>query len=175
METILRKEHPNGTLYYTDKLDSGTISWIKEYLQKKKFINITRKDNHRIRLSGKEKEYLDSSINKLYSICWKDSLYENSRSIPVDSMWTHIQKKNREFSKLASDAAVAGKTLSINNRVNFSNTFQFTFPIYFRDRSIFLLYFIRLCGGECGVQELAFYKLENGHYEKWISVNWGEF
>jgi hypothetical protein len=175
VESILRKEHPEGTLYYTDKLDSGLIVRIKGSLQKRKFIGRINSTTYgKIRLSRKEKRYLDSNINKLYSIRWKDSLFENSRMIPNDSMWAHIDRRNREFSKFARVATTEAINL-VNNRVTFCNTFQFSCPIYFRDRSIFIVFFIRLCGNECGVEELAFYRLEEDMYKKWFIVYGGVF
>ena len=178
LESILRKEHPEGTLYYTDKLDSAQVLYISGYLQKRKFKNLTiskKSVNHKIRLSRKEKKYLDSSVNTLYSICWKDSLFENSKRIPKDSMWAHIQRRNREVYALAMDSTRPEKIRSVNYRVMYSNTFQFCFPVYFRNRSFFLVYFLRMCGPECGVQELSFYKRENDSYKKWVVVMKGDF
>lgn len=172
LEAILREQHSEGILYYTDKLDSATVTWIKGALQKRTLRNIGIVRTHvKIRLSRKEKKYLDSNINALYSFCWKDSLFKYSKRISVDSMWTHIHRKNQEVSKLAKEA----NKYSLNNLVRMSNTFQFSFPVYFRNRAVFLLYFIRMCGGLCGVKELAFYKLEKGGYKKWIFVDGGEF
>jgi hypothetical protein len=175
LETILRREYPTGTLYYTDKLDSSIVLWIKENLQKRNLVGITRKKiDERIKLTKKEKRYLDSNINTLFSFCWKDSLFENSKRMPNDSMWAHIRRRNREATNLAKEAEAAGRK-PIYDRVMSSSTFQFSFPVYFRDRSVFLLYFIRMCGSECGHNELAFYRLINGNYERWLLVNGGEF
>lgn len=63
LETILRKEHPGGTLFYTDKLDGSLIDRIKESVKGRKFIGRTSPTTYAtIYLSKAEKKYLDSSV-----------------------------------------------------------------------------------------------------------------
>lgn len=178
LESILRNEHPNGTLYYTDRLDSGFIKRIRESLKRRKFIGGPTSSNTyaTVRLSKKEKKYLDSSLNKFYSNFWQDTLFKNSKRIPVDSMWARIQKQNREFHKnRIRDTTEAALINSIRKEVENANTFQFSPLIYFRNKSIFISFFVRLCGNTCGVDELSFYKLENGIYKKWFLISGGVF
>ena len=149
-----------------------------ESLKRRKFIGGPTSSNtyDTVRLSKKEKKYLDSSLNELYSNFWQDTLFKNSKRIPVDSMGARIEKQNREFYKnKISDTTQAGSINSIRNQVENANTFQFSPLVYFRSKSIFIFFFVRLCGGTCGVDELSFYKLENGVYKKWFLISGGAF
>lgn len=60
LETILRKEQPKGTIYYTDKLDSELISKIKGSLKGRRFIARTSVNtNDTVLLTRSEKKHLD--------------------------------------------------------------------------------------------------------------------
>jgi hypothetical protein len=177
LETILRKEHPNGTLVYTDRLDSGLVKGLRESLKGRLFIGKTSSTTYdTIQLTRTEKKYLDSSVNGFYSNFWEEALFENSRRIPIDSMWTHIAKRNREsYESRQRDTATKGSINFIRNFVENANTFQFSPPVYFRNKSIFIFFFIRMCGSTCGINELSFYRLENGTYKKWFIISGGAF
>ena len=175
LESILRKEHPNGTLFYTDRLDSGLIKRIKESLKRRKFIGRTSLTTYdTIHLSRKEKRHLISSVNNFYSNIWTDSLFNNSKMIPKDSMWFRITKQNKEFYEQRQKAKSKNNNYTAD-MVHNANTFQFSPVIYLRNKSLFIVYYLRLCGGQCGVQEFAFYKLENGEYKKSVIVSGGVF
>lgn len=91
-------------------------------------------------------------------------------------MWARIEKQNREFyKKRLTDTTEADRLKLLGNQIENANTFQFSPPIYFRNNSIFIFYFIRLCGSLCGVEELSFYRLENGNYKKWFVLTGGVF
>jgi hypothetical protein len=123
-------------------------------------------------LSIKEKKCLVSTINKLKSYYWKDSLFVNSKRIPADRMWAHIKNQNQKvFRSKSKDTTEAGNIEFINELVDSASTFQFSPLIYFRNKSIFIVYILRLCGGECGDDELAIYRLENGIYKKWFILS----
>jgi hypothetical protein len=177
IESILRKEHSEGKLYYTDKLDSNIILEIKHKIKARKYmLNNTLGEFETIVISKKEKKYIDSILNKTYAYIWSDSLFANSKRIPKDSMWTHIERKNKEFyAQKSFDTSKNEIIKSIGRQVQNANTFQFSPIIYLREKSIFLFYFIRLCGSLCGVYELYFYRLENGKYKKWLLLSGGAF
>ena len=149
LESILRKEHPNGRLYYTDRLDSEFIKGIKVSLKGRKFIGQTSSTTFdTVQLSKKEKRYIDSSVTSFYSNFWRDTLFKNSKRIRADSMWTRIEKQNKEFYKnRTKDTTEAASINSIRNQVENANTFQFSPLIYFRNKSIFISFFVRICGG----------------------------
>lgn len=177
IETILRKDHPTGTLFYTDRLDSGLIKRIKESLKRRKFIGQTSPSTYdTIRLSRKEKRHLIVSLNNFYSNIWTDSLFQDSKMIPKDSMWFRITKQNKEFYEQRQKARAKNNLDDyVADMVQNANTFQFSPVIFFRNKSLLVFYYLRLCGGQCGVQEFAFYKLENGEYKKSVIISGGVF
>lgn len=175
METIFREEQPKGTLFYVDKLNNDFIKLFKDKFRKRKivgWIKYTVEDS--ILLSGKEMRYIKSAINKLSSFRWNDSLFPDSKRIPADSMWQHISKRNREFSQMVKTLP-AEELRKVKGRDIFSNVFIFYWPVWLRDRSIFILFFYRMCGRECGINDLALYRLENGVYKKWMVIYGGVF
>lgn len=91
-------------------------------------------------------------------------------------MWILIERKNKEFyAQKSFDTSKNEIIKPIGRQVQNANTFQFSPIIYLREKSIFLFYFIRLCGSLCGVYELYFYRLENGKYKKWLLLSGGAF
>ena len=170
LEILLRKQHPTDTLFYTDRLGDWPITRIKEWTRRRIFVGHSGPNKlETIHLSIKEKMYLDSTVGKLRSYYWLDSLFRDSKRIPVDSMWPRIQAKIKEsYQSSLNDTLRTDITKSVGNRVHNANTFQFAPPIYFRNKSICLIYILRLCGGLCGEDELTFYKWEKGSYKKWF-------
>ncbi len=176
MTSLIRNQQPDGTIYYTDKLDDWCISIIKKSLHKRKLIGIGRPMNvDTLRLSRKEQKYFDSVINKLKFNYWSDSLFPNSKRIPVDSFHSHISQKNREFHQAIARDTSNNSINFIGKMVSFSNTFQFSPLIYFRNKSLLLFFVLRMCGGDCGIYELNLYKFEDGIYRKWLLINGGAF
>ncbi|MFT3910932.1 MAG: hypothetical protein QM737_16050 [Ferruginibacter sp.] len=167
MEKILRRDFKEGTIYYTNRLEDIQIKQIKRALNKRTFVwSKDSKKYDTLFLTLREKKYLDSAIDKLYKTYWPDSLFTNSRRIPVDSFYSHIENRNKQLS-MRKDGW--------KDQVNYSSTFQFSPIIYFRDKSIALFFYVRMCGGLCGVDDLCFYKLENDHYKFWILVYGGAY
>ena len=175
MEAIFRDEQPKGTLYYVDKLNKDFITLFKDKFRNRKIIGIVEYNVFdSMLLSGKEMRLIKSGINKLYSFRWNDSLFLNSKRIPGGSMWAHISKRNKEFSAMARTLPKDQLHIT-NDRVTYANVFTFSYPIWLRNGSMFILFFYRMCGPECGVNELAVYRLENGVYKKWILIYGGVF
>lgn len=172
MEAIFRNEQPKETLYYTDRIRKDNIKQIKEAFKGTEYswwIEGHVRDT--IRLSKEEKKYLDSYLDKLVSLRWQDSLFENSGRISLDSTWQHQQRRFKE----CVDTTADGKINIKGDKISHTNVFSFSSPAFIRDRSVFLLYFVRHCYGDCGIEELYFYRKENGVYKKWILVAGGVF
>jgi hypothetical protein len=177
LKILLRQQHPTGILYYTDKLEKEVITRIKTAVKNQNYFASHREtENDTIFLSAAEKKFINSEINKWSKVVWDDSLVKKSTRISVDSMWPRIQRKNREtLEAYYKDTSEAGRAQFIDKLVKNSNTFQFSPIIFLRNKSIFLTYIFRGCGGLCGEYSLAFYKLQNGVYKKWILVMGGVF
>jgi hypothetical protein len=172
MEAVFRNEQPKETLYYTDRIRKDNIKQIKEAFKGTEYswwVEGHVRDT--IRLTKKEKKYLDSCLDKLVSLSWQDSLFENAGRIPLDSTWRHQLRRFKECVDTTADGQIKIK----GNNISHTNVFSFSYPAFIRDRSVFLLYFVRHCYGDCGVEELYFYRKENGVYKKWILVTGGVF
>lgn len=172
LETLIRQQHPDGTIFYTDKIDSAIILRIKQSLKGRRFINQAISGVYdTIYLTKKEKLHLDSNINSLFSFTWKDNLFQNSKRLPKDSMWARITYEMKKTQALIkSDTAKASIRKHLDEMYKNANTFQFSPLIYFRNKSLFLVYILRFCGGDCGVEELTFYKFQDGKYKTHIRV-----
>lgn len=78
IESIIRKQQPKGTIYYTDKLDSNLILEIKTKIKDRKYmLSNTLGEFETIVISKKEKRYIDSILYKTYAYIWSDSLFTN--------------------------------------------------------------------------------------------------
>jgi hypothetical protein len=177
LEKILRKDHPVGTLVYTDMLDKFAISDMKESLGKKVYIGRTASLTYdTLKLSKAEVKYVDSILRTLPTLYWQDSIFAESRRIPKDSLWSWISKQNKksydDIVKATSDSLrkLANKAWMTN-----ANTFQFSMPIFLRKKTIFFFYYMRICGSLCGVTDLSVYRLENGVYKKWFLISGSVF
>jgi hypothetical protein len=177
LETLIREQHPSGTIYYTDRLGDWPLRQIKKLIAGRRFTGPSTATSYdTVYLSVKEKKYLNASVKKLQSYYWKDSLFQNSKRIPEDSMWAHIQRQNRTFyEKHKTDTSETGTNKWIGGMIANANTFQFSPPIYFRNRSICLVYILRLCHSSCGMEELTFFKMENGRFKRWFLLGGGVF
>ena len=178
LERILRKDHPQGTLVYTDKLDDYVILNIKESLKKQIFVGklASKKGRDTFILSKSELKYIDSILRKLHLVFWKDSIFSNSKRISKDSLWSRIDNQNRKsYENLINATSDSSRNLAKRNWIDNANTFQFSIPIFLRSKSIFFFYYIRLCGSMCGVSDLSVYRIENGVYKKWFLISGGAF
>ena len=84
---------------------------------------------------------------------------------------SYFQTEQNVYESRISDTSKAGREKYIGDQVQNANTFQFAPVIYLRNKNVVLVYMLRLCGTECGVEELSFYKQINGTYERWIVIN----
>jgi hypothetical protein len=90
--------------------------------------------------------------------------------IPADSMWSFISKQIR----LAFKEKPAESHASLH-WMSYSTVFQFSKPIFLKNRSIVIFYFLRVCSANCGVEDFSVYRWQNGEYRHWLTIAGGTF
>ncbi len=170
-------QQPSGTIVYTDQLGEADILSIKDSFKKKYFVGQLQSNKPvKLVLSKAEHRYVDSVITLLPKLYWQNSLFNNSERIPKDSIWARIDKQHKESAdRIVNAKSDSSRNQAISKWIEASNTFQFSVPIFLRNRSIFFFYFKRLCGSQCGTSDLSVYRLENGVYKKWFLIDGGEY
>ena len=176
---VLRKEPGSDTITYTDKLMSVTTPLIPTMLQTSKIVgyDVSTQKKTELSLSKSEKKQLLQDASTMDKIIWDELLFPNSKMIPVDSLWPYISKRQNEISKIIhAKVDQAGSNRSANiDRASYCSVFQFSKPIFLRKGTIAIFYFLRICGSECGIEDLSVYKLQDGLYKRWLIVGGGVF
>ena len=161
--TILRREPGSDSIRYTDQIKAVTDFSFTENFKNSSIIgyDFSKKSKVNIKLSKKENAQLRKELRNFYGVRWRDSLFTNSRMIPADSMWSTISKGIRFAFAVNPNA----------DYMSYSTVFQFSKPIFLRNRSIAIFYFLRLCSSQCGVEDFSVYKLDNGEYKRWLILS----
>ena len=177
-DTLILKiavSRPNRQIVYTDKVERSIIDYaIQQVGEKRHFKGILKTDNlHSLNLTKEEQKYLIDQLKKNELNIWQDSLFHDSRCIPIDSIWTFLEKQKEEYKNQQNSVKKSEDILQLDQ--NKPCVFTFTKPIYFRDNSFCLLYRRKLFGKVRGNQELCFYKMDGGVWTKWIWVSGGDW
>lgn len=177
---LIQNEYKNDQIVYTDKLEVNSIYKIGFHLNRDTIVGYEPNGNIvRLPLSEIDKDILRSKLKKLKKFFWEANLFENSTMIRVDSTWAFIAQRNKEVRDIYLSAVNRNDTAitkqSVNLRVKHCSILQFAPLIFLQDREICIFYLLRLCGPDCGVEELAIYKLDQGRYQKWLTIAGGAF
>jgi hypothetical protein len=176
---ILSREPGSDTLTYTDRIDTRHNQIFFKTLNNSKIFGyeIGTKKKVELTLSSTDRRKLANAVNSAARLKWDDSLFDNSRIISVDSLWQYISRRNREVSELIRTDLATGDNMRHANakRVSYCSVFQFSKPIFLKGQAIVIFYFRRLCGGECGIEDLSVYKLKEGVYRRWLLLGGGAF
>jgi hypothetical protein len=173
VEKLIREQQPEGKIIYTDKLNSNEIFKIKLRLKSETIQSIgkdTRQNS--VVLSRLERKEIARQFDLLCSPFWSDNLFNDSKLVPIENLWPYFKTVYQEYSESLSNPN-SSETDRSNLVKNYQrpSVFQFSPPIYLKDKTICLIYVRSLCGNPCGVGELAFYKKENGQWNKWVVVS----
>lgn len=176
---ILRQEPGSDTITYTDRIKPISIPSFSKILKNNKIpaFEISTQKKVEFVLTRKEKKYLQKELKLLDEIKWADSIFNPSRMISLDKMWEYISRRRREYSEIYTFKHSQSDTNYINKQgwVQYCSIFQFSKPIFLRDNSIVIFYFLRLCGNECGVEDFSIYKKQDGQYKQWLRISGGVF
>jgi hypothetical protein len=171
--TILKQEPFSDSIRYTDKLKPVTNIRVLDNFQHSEIVgyDLSTQKKVKIKLSKEENAQLQRELQGFYKVRWHDSLFVDSRMIPADSMWSFVSSQLKlAFSKNSKE-----KPDSSINYMSYSTVFQFSKPIFLRNRSFVIFYFLRLCASDCGVEDFSVYRMQNGQYKRWLSMGGGAF
>jgi len=160
---IGKKVAKGGLVIYAD----STRGCERLKKQLKKFsVSKAIKDLHHpdkiLLLSRDEQRLIVSELDSIRNFCWPENLFARSKRVP--------------WKELLSYAKYEPAYDSLTKRwANDSYVYSFSKPVYIRNGTIAYFGMARMCGGDCGQDEEAFYKYENGKWVKFISLGTGEF
>ena len=166
IESIIRAKQDTANIFYYDSVaTSYRVDDIKTNLAKKTFKCLWKDStaNNSISLTKAEQKYIFNQLDSLHNLVWTANLFTNSTRVSHDSLGTIVFNEIEKANRLVWTAK-SGKQI-----------WEFTNPIFLRQNSICLLFTLYICGGECGRDELCFYKNINGNWKKWITVSSGVF
>ncbi|AXY77969.1 hypothetical protein D3H65_30000 [Paraflavitalea soli] len=170
----IRKYQRHGTIYYADRPLEGVLKLHVKELSKpviKSIIGFHSTDS--IVLTAAERRFLIRQLKRSLTTALNDNLFPISKRIAVDDISAFVSARNRKIiDSLRAMGAAARDSFFISNSIH--EAFFFTMPIYIRDRSIFLHFFMwnTISGGAVN---LSFYRKENDKWVKWIEVSGGDF
>lgn len=111
-------------------------------------------------LTSKEKQHLITDFGK--SVRWEKGLFEHS--IRVNDHKTGYKT-----------IAVIKENPEKDQPGTFYYIFSFSRPVFIRDGTICLIAVGAICGGDCGIVNISFYRKTHGRWKRWVSVAGGEF
>jgi hypothetical protein len=173
LKSAMLQRQSNNIVY----LDTS-VGWtrIKKNLHHRAFRGITMPTKqNKLRLTKSEYKYLLQQVKKYENYVWDSNLFNNSKRISADSMWTYLDNEKRVFSKIRENAIMNKDTLTLRKLRYPLWVYGFSKPIYFRNNNICLLYYVAMCGNPCGHDAVCFYKKEDNKWTKWIEIDGGDY
>jgi len=129
-----------------------------------------KRNGDTLTLSKTEQKYILTQLEQ--QTVWPVNLFPNSKRIDTDSMTSHIRQMNLQRRLKLNLAKLQKDTLTIKKlRYDLPYVFTFLKPIYIRDKTICLIAFSAICGGECGLAETSLYKKEKNGWSKWMILS----
>lgn len=171
----IRKIQPSGTIYYANHPDYGPIEYTLNYFNSRKFKSRLKDAGDSIlTLTQKEQQYLISELKKAPKVSFPDSLFENSKCIIADSLVMHVERLNKQSQhSLPSIDDTIQTSIESEFKTRYW-AFFFSNPIYIRNKSIFLTYFM-FYDRSSGSQLLVFYKKHQDRWIPWIIAGSGDW
>ncbi|NUY82752.1 hypothetical protein HUK80_17750 [Flavobacterium sp. MAH-1] len=145
----------DGELRIIPKLEKKIVEFELENLKNNKefFSPIDKSD--RISITKEEQKKIIQEIQMQYGKTLDTKLFSSNKWISIDYIKSYLEEKT-EYNN--------------SNRV-----MMISKPVYIRNNTICVVYFMHLCCGSGGQTSLWFYKKENGNWDKWIPISQGLF
>jgi hypothetical protein len=173
---LLENEDLNQHFAYTDRLDDFTIKYLKSHLGQGDITGyINSNDRIELKLKRDDRRKLHKILRNLhYPIFYKGD-FSNATFLSVDSLWKYISSRKLEIFRIYKDSlndknSDAYKRYEVL-RFEYPKVFQFSPLIRLDNNRILIFYFRKLCGSDCGFEDLSVYRLENGIYKKWFMIS----
>jgi len=145
---IAKRINAGQQIVYADK-PSGATQKLKEKIMNDKTLKIA--------LTNEERRFIIDALDSIGNYSWPDNLFNNSKRINNKDVF----------------ATAAWVDDGRNKQRRF--VYVFSKPIYIRNNSVALISYARICGGECGSTETAFYKRVDGIWVVDIIISGGDF
>lgn len=168
----IRQLQPKGTIYYADqpvkRLLVVHIRAIKSKIRRP--FNISFPDTV-FALTAKEKQYVESELRRLYNYQLPDNTFPDSKVIKSDSIISMIDKLNFHIYDSIQNL-IHLKKISEKNYLRRFWSFCFTPPIFLRNRTLMIYYFMNYAvnGGQ---EDFDIYRQKDGKWIKWIHLAGG--
>ena len=169
----IRRLQPEGTIYYADKPDKQTLRYQYSTLTLRKFKSFGQNiaDSFLI-ITKDEQRYLITELEKSLKSPLPDKLFENAKRLSSGKIFEFVDRLNRKLYDSVRHLSDSLQALHARRRLMRYWSFLFTNPIYIRNRTIFLQYFMYY-NLSSGANYLTFYKKRDGNWVKWITVGGG--
>jgi hypothetical protein len=146
---IVKPPDKGEVLLYSNSLSSEFSQYCKRKLNRRSYIFFEDGDaGDTLVLTKKEKDYIIRKLDSVQNYSWKEEVFPNSKIVVQDTLWDYLLKNHKAV------------------------VHQFSKPIFIRDNSICLIYYM-IFKGAGGPSYFGFYKKKNGIWEEWISVSSG--
>jgi hypothetical protein len=167
-------------LVYTDRIPDDAFRHIKENLNKRMYYDVATKKKVAFRFTRSEKQYIQQQLTLCRKPYWPDSLFDDSKMIPLDSFYQHYRTKQNAKRRIFRLIDTPGYSREFRSAIlkelrHRSWVVMFSRPIYLRNKTLAVLFLEPRCGTDCGYNELAVYQKNNGNWEKWIIIFNGNY
>lgn len=170
LEKIIREKKSSGEIVYTNHL-SGPDGVMILHKLKSPQIHSAESESNFIELSRNERKQLEMQIKELVQPFWNRNLFRSCQMIEHVNVQAYFKSVYNHYSETLSNPN--------NSQLDKSNllketpqpfVFEFTPPLYLRNKTVCLLFMKTVCGVNCSSSELTFFKKENDKWVKWVSV-----
>ena len=168
IEKLIRDKKNDGSIVYTNHISITDAYRISTKLKAER-LNDKNNPSNILFISTKERKEIQKELALLSKPFWNSDLFKESKMIEEQSVDNYFRTVFNEYSETLSNPN--------NSQIDKSNllketpqpyVFEFTPPLYLRDKSLCLIFMKTICGSECGSEELTFYKKENEKWEKFM-------
>lgn len=160
----------NPQIIYVDTVHGYGTEYIDVFDKKLR----DKRHGHSLNLTRSEKKMIVNHLKQ--KTIWSDSLFQNSKCIGLDSMWSIVKPANYQRLIALNEAKLKKDTEAIKNlEKNYRYVFSFLKPIYIRNNTFCLIVYKALCDVNCGNSEMSIYKKENNKWTKWLVISEGNF
>lgn len=166
----IRNIQPHGTIYYADRIENRFLKPIRSEITKGTIKRQFRTGTVAISLTKKEIDFLKTAIAKYRKPYWPDNLFPDSKRMSSKTIAPYVD--SLRISLVDSLRRNVNRDSSRFNYRDLYWSFFFSEPIFIRDKTIFLQFFLYYSMSS-GQYDWSFYRKENGKWVKWIPVEWG--
>ncbi len=171
IEKILREKKPDGSIVYTNHIGETDAQRILIKLKSEYFQSSDTKVNP-VTITKQERKILENQIKTLTKPYWNANLFKESNVIEEENVMNYFRSVYNHYSETLSDPN--------NSQIDKSNllkespepyVFEFTPPLYLKDKTVCMIFIKTLCGSNCGGSEMRFYKKVSNNWEQLAVVS----